>query len=142
MFSRRVAQQLVPSLPRIVLRKNLFAKNDEQQVPMKNLEAGFLFRCINLIVGLEVRGQPSPQLYSDEGMQSNWLINELVCLTYFKCDSLQLFGLIGLNRFSVLALRNRKWNCLNLFFLEELPRVEKQEKERPNPVLSRATPST
>ena len=35
---------------------------------MKNLEAGFLFRCINLIVGLEVRGQPSPQLYSDEGM--------------------------------------------------------------------------
>ena len=62
-FNGRVAQQLVPSLPRIVSRNNLYARNDEQeQVPMRNLEADFPFGWSNLILGLEVRGQPSPQL--------------------------------------------------------------------------------
>ena len=93
------------SLPCSVLRNNLYAKNDEQeQVSMRNLEAGFLFKWINLIVGLEGRGQSSPQLCSDEGLQSNWYKNELVWLKCFKCDSL-LLDLIWSNRFSVLVLR-------------------------------------
>ena len=95
--------------------------------PMRNLEAGILFKWINLILGLEVRGQPSPQLYSDEGLQSNWFKNKLVWLKYINCDSFKLFGLVWLNRFSVLALRNspelrnRKRNCLTQFSLKETP---------------------